>query len=64
MVRRTVTAIAIASMLTFQWTPNLAYAENQMGYRLLSVQEASGYRVIAALSAWTSSGHSRSPTTA
>lgn len=41
MVRRTVTAIAIASMLTFQWTPNLAYAENQMGYRLLSVQEAS-----------------------
>jgi C-terminal processing protease CtpA/Prc len=41
MVRRTLTAIAIASMLTFQWTPNLAYAENQMGYRLLSVQEAS-----------------------
>ena len=41
MVRRTVTAIAIASMLTFQWTSNLAYAENQMGYRLLSVQEAS-----------------------
>jgi hypothetical protein len=24
-----------------QWTPRLAYAENQMGYRLLSVQEAS-----------------------
>jgi hypothetical protein len=31
MVRRTVTAIAIAAMLTFQSTPNLAYAENQMG---------------------------------
>ena len=41
MVSRTVTAIAIASMLTLQSTPKLAYAENQMGYRLLSVQEAS-----------------------
>jgi hypothetical protein len=28
-------------MLTLHWTPNNAYAENQMGYRLLSVQEAS-----------------------
>ena len=28
-------------MLTLQRTPKLAYAENQMGYRLLSVQEAS-----------------------
>jgi PDZ domain len=42
MVSRTVTAIAIASMLTLHWAPNHAYAENQMGYRLLSVQEASG----------------------
>ena len=42
MVSRTVTAIAIACMLTLQSTPKLAYAENQMGYRLLSVQEASG----------------------
>ena len=41
MVSRTVTAIAIASMLTLQCTPKLAYAENQMGYRLLSMQEAS-----------------------
>lgn len=41
MVSRTVTAIVIASMLTLQWTPKPAYAENQMGYRLLSVQEAS-----------------------
>jgi PDZ domain len=41
MVSRTVTAIITASMLTLQWTPKLAYAENQMGYRLLSVQEAS-----------------------
>jgi hypothetical protein len=41
MVSRTVTAIVTASMLTLQWTPKLAYAENQMGYRLLSVQEAS-----------------------
>jgi PDZ domain len=41
MVSRTVTAIVTASMLTLQWTPELAYAENQMGYRLLSVQEAS-----------------------
>jgi len=41
MVSRTVTAIITASMLTLQWTPELAYAENQMGYRLLSVQEAS-----------------------
>ena len=35
------TAIVTASMLTMQWTPKLAYAENQMGYRLLSVQDAS-----------------------
>jgi hypothetical protein len=41
MVSRTVTAIVTASMLTFQWTPKFAYAENQMGYRLLSAQEAS-----------------------
>jgi PDZ domain len=41
MASRTVTAIITASMLTLQWTPNHAYAENQMGYRLLSVQEAS-----------------------
>jgi len=41
MVSRTVTAIVTASMLTLQWTPKLAYAENQMGYRLLSAQEAS-----------------------
>ena len=41
MVSRTVTAIVTASMLSMQWTPRLAYAENQMGYRLLSVQEAS-----------------------
>jgi S1-C subfamily serine protease len=41
MVSRTVTAIVTASMLTFQCTSKFAYAENQMGYRLLSVQEAS-----------------------
>jgi len=41
MVSRTVTAIVAASMLSMQWTSRLAYAENQMGYRLLSVQEAS-----------------------
>jgi hypothetical protein len=41
MVSRTVSAIVAASMLCMQWTPRLAYAENQMGYRLLSVQEAS-----------------------
>jgi hypothetical protein len=64
MVSRTVTAIAIASMLTLQATPKLAHAENQMGYRLLSVQEASRLPRIAALLAWTSSGRSRSPTTA
>ncbi len=39
MVSRTVTAIVTA--LTFLCTPKFAYAENQMGYRLLSVQEAS-----------------------
>jgi PDZ domain len=40
MVSRTVTAIVTASVLALQWTPNLARAENQMGYRLLSMQEA------------------------
>jgi predicted metalloprotease with PDZ domain len=41
MVSRRVIAIAIVSMLTLQSPPQLAYAENQMGYRLLSMQEAS-----------------------
>ena len=41
MASRIVTPIVTASMLTLQWTPNHAYAENQTGYRLLSVQEAS-----------------------
>ncbi len=41
MVSRTMTALVTASMLALQWTPNPAQAENQMGYRLLSVQEAS-----------------------
>jgi len=41
MVSRTVTALVTASMLTLQWTPESAYAENQMGYRLLSAQDAS-----------------------
>ena len=41
MASRTVTAIVTASMLSLQWTPTVAYAENQMGYRLLSAREAS-----------------------
>src|SRR5438552_12268991 len=41
MVSRTWTALVTASMLTLQWTPEPAYAENQMGYRLLSAQDAS-----------------------
>src|SRR5438045_9075435 len=41
MASRTVTALVTASMLTLQWTPEPAYAENQMGYRLLSAQDAS-----------------------
>jgi len=41
MVSRTVTTLVTALLLGLQWTPRLAYAENQMGYRLLSVQEAS-----------------------
>jgi C-terminal processing protease CtpA/Prc len=40
MASRTVTAIVTVSLLALQWTPRLAYAENQMGYQLLSVQEA------------------------
>src|SRR5437762_14243531 len=41
MASRTVTALITASMLPVQWTPEPAYAENQMGYRLLSAQDAS-----------------------
>jgi PDZ domain len=40
MVSRTMTAIAAVFMLGL-WTPPPAHAENQMGYRLLSVEEAS-----------------------
>jgi C-terminal processing protease CtpA/Prc len=39
MASRRVTAIVTASLLV-QWTPQLAHAENPMGYQLLSVQEA------------------------
>jgi hypothetical protein len=40
MASRTVTAIVVASMLTWQLTPIAAHAENAMGYRLLSVEDA------------------------
>jgi hypothetical protein len=40
MVSRTVTVVAAASMLALQWTAQSAHAENQMGYRMLSVEEA------------------------
>jgi S1-C subfamily serine protease len=38
--RRTMTGVALASMLTAQLVPTVAYAENQMGYRVLSVEQA------------------------
>jgi PDZ domain-containing protein len=40
MVSRTTTVIVTASMLALQWAAQPAHAENQMGYRLLSVEEA------------------------
>ena len=40
MVSRTMTVIVAASMLALQWAAQPAHAENQMGYRLLSVEEA------------------------
>ena len=42
MVRRTLTALMAAAFLFVQGVPGPALAENQMGYRLLSAQEASG----------------------
>jgi predicted metalloprotease with PDZ domain len=39
-VRRTMTAITLASMLSVQLAPALAHAENAMGYRLLTMAEA------------------------
>ena len=41
MLRRTLVVIVTASLLVVQSSPRLAFAENQMGYRLLSMQEAS-----------------------
>jgi predicted metalloprotease with PDZ domain len=38
--RRTMTAVALASMLGAQLAPTVAYAENRMGYRILSVEQA------------------------
>jgi hypothetical protein len=38
--RRTMTAVAVASMLLVNLTPVAAYAENPMGYRLLPTYEA------------------------
>jgi hypothetical protein len=38
--RRTMTAVAVASMLLVNLTPVAAYAENPMGYRLLSSYQA------------------------
>jgi predicted metalloprotease with PDZ domain len=40
-LRRTITGIALASMLTAQLVPAVAHAENPMGYRVLSVEQAS-----------------------
>jgi len=34
------TAVALASMLGAQLAPTVAYAENRMGYRILSVEQA------------------------
>jgi S1-C subfamily serine protease len=39
-VSRSMTAVALASMLAVQLMPMVAYAENAMGYRLLSVEQA------------------------
>jgi C-terminal processing protease CtpA/Prc len=39
-VRRTVTAIALASMVSVQVAPAIAHAENAMGYRLVSTDQA------------------------
>ena len=38
--RRTMTAVALASMLGAQLASTVAYAENRMGYRILSVEQA------------------------
>ena len=38
--RRTMTGVALASMLGAQLVPAVAYAENPMGYRVLSVEQA------------------------
>jgi predicted metalloprotease with PDZ domain len=40
-IRRTITAVALVSMLGVQMTPVIAHAENPMGYRLVTTQLAS-----------------------
>ena len=42
MVNRTVAALVAATFLSLQGLPSVALAENQMGYRLLSQQQAAG----------------------
>jgi len=38
--RRTITGVAVAAMLAAQLAPASAYAENPMGYRVLSIEQA------------------------
>ena len=40
MIKRTVTSIIIASMVSMPLLPGIAQAENQMGYQLLTAQQA------------------------
>jgi len=42
MVNRTVAALVAATYLSLQCLPGPALAENQMGYRLLSAEQAAG----------------------
>lgn len=42
MVNRTVAALVAATFLSLQGIPGVALAENQMGYRLLSTEQAAG----------------------
>jgi hypothetical protein len=62
MAQRILPTLLAVLLLLVGGAPLPVKAENAMGYRLLSAQEATALPTITAPSVWTLSGHRRSPT--
>ncbi len=61
MVNRTAAALVAATFLILQCLSGPALAENQIGYQLLSAEQAAGLSAPAERLAWTSAARSRAP---